>query len=191
MLCRQHGRKRLRPGIAKAVSSHRTLKSSHRTRNFGVLRLDGAFPCRGATFFDTQQTRRKRASPRIAERASPGNRKSGVEPPHSKVEPRTPQLFPSESLHSVAETGLEQTSFPRDETPLSENRGTPGGTLPEDSASVASLRFQAGEQFEALWRTLPHWEYTAENPEAKAVQSLRGGLALLFRELEAITGDSN
>jgi hypothetical protein len=45
-------------------------------------------------------------------------------------------------------------------------------------------------EFEALWLTLRRWEVAAGDSKAKAIQQLRGGLAMLMRELEALAGDS-
>ncbi len=77
------------------------------------------------------------------------------------------------------------------ETALSENGGAPSGAIGSDPDSVASLKEQASGQFEALWRTLRHWESAADLTEAKALQNLRGGLELLMAGLEAIVGNDS
>ena len=87
----------------------------------------------------------------------------------------------------MARTYAESTG----ETPLSENGGQPGSQFGSDSGSVANLKEHADGQFEALWLTLRKWESATDATEAKAVQNLRGALALLIAELEGIIGNDS
>lgn len=53
-----------------------------------------------------------------------------------------------------------------------------------------SLREQVAADFQRCWLTLKRWEAAAAPTDAQRVQHLRGGLAMLMNELEALTPDS-
>jgi hypothetical protein len=84
--------------------------------------------------------------------------------------------------------GLEPYGYNAGKTALSEKPGAQAGAIDSDSQGQFANRALADLQ--RVWLTLRQWEAAALPRDAKRVQSLRGGLAMLMKELEALTADS-
>ena len=86
----------------------------------------------------------------------------------------------------VPPTGVEQSEFEHGFKPLSENGGTPGGTLATDSEPVASLRQQAMDDLQRAWKSIRRMETLSDDPaESKVAER---ALALVDRAFEELEG---
>jgi hypothetical protein len=86
--------------------------------------------------------------------------------------------------------GLEPHGYNAGKTALSEKPGAQAGAIDSDSDSQGQFANRALADLHRVWLTLRQWEAAALPRDAKRVQSLRGGLAMLMKELEALTADS-
>ena len=68
--------------------------------------------------------------------------------------------------------------------------GAQAGAIDSNSDSQGQFANRALADLQRVWLTLMQWEAAALPRDAKRVQSLRGGLAMLMKELETLTADS-
>ena len=86
----------------------------------------------------------------------------------------------------ITRPGLEPVRENTGETALSENGGTPGGTLATDSEPVASLRQQALDDLQRAWKSIRRMETLSDDPaESKVAER---ALALVDRAFEELEG---
>ncbi len=89
----------------------------------------------------------------------------------------------------IPEVGVEQPAFPPEKTPLSENGGTPGGTVEPNSERIAHHRRQAMADLERASGSFHSWQAAAtSDDETKAVERLRRDLAKLMNAAEQLGG---